>query len=286
MNKKNIVIIGGHGLMGQLFIRLFNGVGHNAFPIGRDDWQTAPGVLAQADWVIICVPINATTETIINVVKYISNDCVLSDFTSIKLDPLMVMLREYSGPVLGLHPMFGPTIASTKNQVIVSCDGRYPEKSVWILELLANLGFTIKPMEATLHDQAMSFIQGIEHFLTFSLGTFLQHKNQHPEKLMEMASPIYLAKLLLMGRIFDQDAALYADIIMADKSRIKLIKEFSQWLNYWVDELEKSNKQDFIKEFENARNWMGKFTSYSQEVSDTFLNIQLNESIEAKHINT
>ena len=285
MNKKNIVIVGGHGLMGQLFTRLFNNVGHNVVPIGRNDWQTAPDILAQADWVIICVPISITIETITKIAKYISKDCVLSDFTSIKVDPLLAMLREHAGPVLGLHPMFGPTINSTKNQVIVNCSGRYPEKISWIIELLTKLGFTIKPMEATLHDQAMSFIQGIEHFLTFSLGTFLHHKNQHPEQLMEMASPIYLAKLLLMGRIFDQDAALYADIIMADKSRIKLIKEFSQWLNHWVDELEKSNKQEFIKEFESARNWMGKFTSYSQEVSDTFLNIQLNDSIETKQIN-
>ncbi len=283
MSKKNIVIVGGNGLMGKLFSRLFNHENHNVSTIGKDDWQNASTILAKADWVIISVPIHITSEVIVKVAKQINHNCVLSDFTSIKSSPLLIMLREHIGPVIGLHPMFGPTINSTHNQVIIACEGRYPDKTTWVTDLLLKLGFTVKHLDATKHDQAMSFIQGIEHFLTFSLGTFLHHKNQHPEFLMELASPIYMAKLLLMGRIFDQDAALYADIIMADNSRIELIKEFSQWLNHWVQQLEQLNKQEFIEEFKAASKWMDKFTSYSQEVSDGFLDIQLVESINLKH---
>lgn len=40
----------------------------------------------------------------------------------------------HQGAVLGLHPMFGPDITNMAKQVVVRCDGRYPEKYQWFLE--------------------------------------------------------------------------------------------------------------------------------------------------------
>lgn len=274
MNKQ-IVIIGGNGLMGKLFNSLWSQQGITVTPLGRNDWQNAAAILKSCAAVIVCVPINSTEKIIRQVAPLISSATILADFTSIKSTPLIAMLAAHTGPVVGLHPMFGPTITSPHNQVIVKCDGRYPEKYQWLIDSLQQLDFTIKPMSAEKHDQAMNFIQGIEHFLTFSLGTFLHHKNEHPQELLEIASPIYLAKLMLMGRIFDQDPALYADIIMADKTRLQLIREFSLWLTSWVDKLEQYNKQDFIAEFSRASQWMGEFTAYAQKISDDFLTIDL-----------
>ncbi len=271
MKNKQITIIGGYGLMGTLFSRLFSSLGHKVHKIGADDWVTAEEKLEKSDLVIISVPINLTPEIVKRTVPLIPKSCILADFTSVKTEPMLLMLSKHHGPVVGLHPMFGPTITSTNKQVIVYCDGREQESYQWLLDDFTNLGFTLKNMQATNHDLAMNFIQGVEHFLTFSLGTFLCHKNQHPEKLLEIASPIYLAKLLLLGRIFDQDPALYADIVMATPERIKLIKEFADWLSLWVNKLEENNKQEFITEFTKASQWMGKFTSEAQKISDNFL---------------
>ncbi|MFO6426374.1 hypothetical protein ACLBOM_11150 [Escherichia coli] len=35
-------------------------------------------------------------------------DCILVDLASVKNGPLQAMLAAHDGPVLGLHPMFGP----------------------------------------------------------------------------------------------------------------------------------------------------------------------------------
>lgn len=275
MANKTITIIGGAGGMGQLFTTLWQHQNFIIRSIDKDDWQNAEAILLTSDAVIISVPINLTEETINRVAKLIRPTTILADFTSIKVTPLLTMLTAHTGAVLGLHPMFGPTITSPHNQVIVCCDGRYPEQYQWLIDSLITMDFTIKTMSADKHDQAMNFIQGIEHFLTFSLGTFLHHKQEHPQELLEIASPIYLAKLLLMGRIFDQDPALYADIIMADRTRLELIREFTTWLTDWVAKLETYNKPDFIAEFSNASKWMGEFTTYAQKVSDDFLTIDL-----------
>lgn len=275
MVNKTITIIGGAGGMGQLFAALWQQQNFIIRSIDKDDWQDAEEILSTSDAVIVSVPINLTEETISRVAKLIHPTTILADFTSIKVTPLLAMLTAHTGAVLGLHPMFGPTITSPHNQVIVRCDGRYPEQYQWLINSLTTMDFTIKTMSADKHDQAMNFIQGIEHFLTFSLGTFLHHKHEHPQELLEIASPIYLAKLLLMGRIFDQDPALYADIIMADRTRLELIREFATWLTDWVAKLETYNKPDFIAEFSSASKWMGEFTAYAQKVSDDFLTIDL-----------
>lgn len=271
MNKQ-ITLIGGDGLMGQLFTKLFSTLDFTINVIGENDWGQAPAILSNTDWLIISVPINVTASIIQKAAALIHPECVLSDFTSLKTEPLLQMLSSHSGPVVGLHPMFGPTILNTDQQVIVICHGRDKNQYQWCLDGLAKLGFTLTAMGAREHDNAMNFIQGIEHFLTFGLGSFLQHKSQHPQELMQLSSPIYLAKLLLMGRIFDQDPQLYADIIMATPERIKLIKEFCAWLSAWVNKLEQENgKAEFINEFKAISRWMGNFTHLSQQQSDKFL---------------
>lgn len=273
MKSKIITIIGGTGQMGQLFSRLWQNNGFIVNTIGRKNWDSSLEVISSSDAIIICVPIHDTTKMIKKVSSIISKSVILADFTSIKTLPLITMLATHDGPVVGLHPMFGPTISSAHSQVIVKCDGRYPKQYAWLIDSLKELDFTIKEMDAEKHDQAMNFIQGVEHFLTFSLGTFLHHKQEHPSELMEIASPIYSAKLMLMGRIFDQDPELYADIIMADNTRLSLIREFACWLNDWVNQLEKYNKAEFITEFTKASNWMGEFTSRAQKISDSFLTL-------------
>ena len=272
---KIITIIGGTGQMGQLFARLWQQLGFIIHCVGSQDWQKIPALIEQSDAVIVSVPIHYTVATIFRIPPYLQSDTVLADFTSIKNVPFNQMLQSHTGPIVGLHPMFGPTINSPQQQVIVYCHGRDQTNYQWLLDSLAELQFSLKAMEAPAHDQAMNFIQGIEHCLTFCLGSFLHHKQQAPDQLIEIASPIYLTKLLLLGRIFDQDPILYADIIMADPQRIQLIREFSNWLSLWLDKIENHDKQSFIDEFTKTSAWMGDFTNYAQTVSDTFLTLDL-----------
>ena len=126
-------------------------------------------------------------------------------------------------------------------------------------------------MDAKTHDTAMDFIQGIEHFSTFVLGSFLHTNNKHPDNLYTLASPIYQTKLALMGRIFDQDASLYADIIASDRTRLDKIEEYSKYFSSWIAKLKLGKHDDFIDEFTATRKWMGEFTHQSQIATDEFL---------------
>lgn len=90
-------------------------------------------IVADAGMVIVSVPIHVT-EQVIAQLPPLPSDCILVDLASVKSGPLQAMLAAHDGPVLGLHPMFGPTAGARAKQVVVWCDGRQPEAYQWFLE--------------------------------------------------------------------------------------------------------------------------------------------------------
>ncbi len=61
---------------------------------------------------------------------------LLADLTSVKTAPMAKMMEIHQGAVVGLHPMFGPDIASMAKQVIAVCEGRYPTLSIVVGSIL------------------------------------------------------------------------------------------------------------------------------------------------------
>lgn len=130
-----IVIIGGNGQMGRLFNRLLTLSGYQVRVLDQEDWPQAEQLLADAGMVIVSVPIHVT-EQVISRLPTLPDDCILVDLASVKNRPLHAMLAVHSGPVVGLHPMFGPDVGSVAKQVVVYCDGCRPEAYQRLLEQL------------------------------------------------------------------------------------------------------------------------------------------------------
>lgn len=142
----------------------------------------------------------------------------LVDLASVKAEPLQAMLAAHKGPVLGLHPMFGPDSGSPAKQVVVYCDGRQPEAYQWFLEQIQVWGARLHRISAVEHDQNMAFIQALRHFATFAYGLHLAEENVRLEQLLALSSPIYRLELAMVGRLFARDPQLYADIIMSSEN--------------------------------------------------------------------
>ena len=237
----------------------------------ESDWENPKTKLANKDIVILSVPIFLTNEIIKKVVPYISEGTILEDYTSIKDEPLNIMLESYNGPVVGLHPIFGPTIDDPKNQVIVVCDGRFEDKYRYFIDDLARIGFSIEKMTAKAHDEAMTFIQGIEHFSVYCMGMFLKHKNINVQKMMKLASPVYKMELNIIGRLFSQGAGLYSDIIMSDEKRQQIIAEYASFVMENAEKVASGDKETFKDNFKAVKSWMGDFVDQAYRDSDKLL---------------
>ncbi|AJI75871.1 prephenate dehydrogenase family protein [Francisella philomiragia subsp. philomiragia ATCC 25015] len=271
--QKRICIIGGSGEMGQMTQNIFSKfLPEYALTIfDESDWQTPEQKLANQDIIILSVPIYLTDEIIKKTIPYLSEGTILADYTSIKKEPLDSMLANYDGPVVGLHPIFGPTISSPDNQVIVVCDGKQQDKYQYFIDDLARIGFSIEKMTAKEHDEAMTFIQGIEHFSVYCLGLFLKHKNVDIQKMLKLASPVYKMELNIVGRLFSQGPGLYADIIMSDKQRQQTIAQFAEFVNSNAEKVSDGDKQTFIENFKAVKEWMGDFAPQSYKNTDKLL---------------
>lgn len=253
-----VVIIGGRGQLGGLFARLFELSGYHVRILDADDWNNSDALLADASLVIVSVPIH-TTEQVITQLGQLPHDCILADLTSIKESPLKAMLATHDGPVVGLHPMFGPDISSLAKQVVVYSDGRFSEQYQWLIEQIRIWGAHLCRAPAGEHDHAMSLIQALRHFTSFAYGVHLSKEAPNLDLLLDLSSPIYRLELAMVGRLFAQNPELYADIIMAQKDNLAMIRRYHERFGQLLALIENTDREAFIAEFEQVRQWFGPY---------------------------
>ncbi|AWX15667.1 bifunctional chorismate mutase/prephenate dehydrogenase [Mergibacter septicus] len=255
-----IVIVGGKGKLGSLFATYLSRSGYSVAILDKDDWNQAEMILAGANLVIVSVPINLTLETIERLQPYLTQEMILADLTSVKAAPVEKMLSVHQGAVVGLHPMFGPDIGSMAKQVIVHCHGRYQERYQWLLEQMAIWGAKIFDITAKEHDQSMTYIQALRHFATFVSGLHLSKQPVELHQLLALSSPIYRLELAMIGRLFAQDAELYADIILDKSENLTVIKSLLESYQTAIKYFEQNDKTGFIQAFEQVHQWFGDYS--------------------------
>jgi len=267
----NVVIIGGGGKLGQLFARMFRLSGYHVDIIEQGDWDNADVLFANAGVVLVSVPIHLTTD-IIAKLGNLSKNCILADITSIKEKPLQAMLDVHAGPVVGLHPMFGPDVSNLAKQVIVCCDGRDKDQYQWLLEQMQIWGAKIYDVDANQHDEAMTLIQALRHFTSFVYGAHLAEENPDLQQLLDLSSPIYRLELAMVGRLFAQDPSLYADIILSSENNVAMIRRYAERFKQAADMLESNDRAGFISSFEAVSDWFGDYsTQFLQESRNLLL---------------
>jgi chorismate mutase/prephenate dehydrogenase len=179
-------------------------------------------------------------------------------------------VASHAGPVIGLHPLFGPATKTMDRQIIVVNQGRDPQRCQWLLDQLTVWGNVLVQTTAEEHDDLMGIVQALRHFATFTFGQFLHARNVPISRTLELSSPIYRLELAMVGRLFAQDPSLYAEIIFATPGRLGLLKEYIQSLQQNLDLLQRSDKAEFTARFREIAAWFGPFSEQAMRES-TFL---------------
>lgn len=224
---RNVTIIGGKGAMGRLLGAAFERHGHAVIAMDRDDWVSAEELLPQADLVLVAVPIDVTEEVIGEAAPSLKHDALLADITSLKVGPVAAMLAAHAGPVVGLHPMFGPHVSSMMAQRVVACPARDAGAADWVLDLFRAEGAVVVEATPEEHDRMMVAVQAIRHFSTFALGVFLAEEGIDVGRSLEFASPIYRLEIDIVSRLFAQSPELYLSIMSATEERTAAIERMA-----------------------------------------------------------
>ncbi len=210
--KPVVAIIGGLGQMGQWFKRFFADLGLEVL-IGEPGLTpTCPEVTAQAEVVVISVPLHRTEAVIADLAPHIRREALLTDLTSLKQGPMQAMLEHFSGEVVGTHPLFGPGEESLAGQNIVLCRGRGEKWFNWLHDLFVTAGARVEITTPEEHDRLMSLVQGLTHFTLITLGTTFRRLHADINRMETLATPTFRAVYDQVYHLVNQNFPLYAHI--------------------------------------------------------------------------
>lgn len=252
-----VVVVGGGGRMGALFGRMLELSGYEVRVVEREHSpEQVAGAVEGAGMVLVSVPIHDTVQ-VVRSLPPLPQDCLLVDLTSTKRAVMAAMLQAHPGPVLGLHPMFGPDVDSFAKQVVAYVPGRHPEASGWLLEQIRLWGARMHAVSADEHDHAMGLIQALRHFSTFAYGAHLAQEDRDLATLLALSSPIYRLELIMVGRLFAQDPELYYDIITGSQDALALIERYHERYGRAIELLRSGDREAFVAQFEGVEEWFG-----------------------------
>jgi len=255
VTPQKITVIGGRGRMGKLFAQQLSAAGHNVSVLGNQDWEYANILLGEADLVLISVPIERTVDVIQRAAEYLAPTTALADITSIKTEPVQTMLEYHIGPVMGLHPMFGPSIKSFSGQKVVVCPGRQDDSFQWLLQFIASKGAELIVCTPEEHDWIMVIVQATRHFSRFSLGVFLAAEKIDIDRSLSMSSPSYRQEIDIVNRLFAQSPSLCVDIMLATEERCQAIERLANTYSRLAQLVAKKDRAALIQEFETTQSF-------------------------------
>lgn len=266
-----IVIVGGTGNMGAFFHRMFLSRGVAVEIVEKetphDQQQSA---LARAKAVLVSVPISKTIEVIRGILPFLPPDALLADVTSVKEEPVAAM-SAHPGEVMGLHPMFGPTDRGIRGQTVVVCKHRDGERAETLRRFMEIEGARLHYLTPEQHDQLMAVVQGMNHFNAIVFAHALRSLQIDVDDTISVASPVYLLRMQLMGRILAQDPQLYADILLSNRHVAPALKELLSSSEKFSQVIGAGNYEGCVDFFKEAASALGSYGETALRESDELL---------------
>ena len=264
---RTVAVIGGHGRLGAVMVRMFGDLGHQVIVADVDTPLGAGDAASVADVAIVSVPIDATEDVIRVVGPRLRQDALLMDVTSIKEAPVAAMLEATRASVVGTHPLFGPNVHSLQGQRVVVCRARGEEWANWVVRMFQARGLSVQETLPAHHDRMMAVVQVLTHFQTQVLGLTLARLGTSLEDTLRFTSPAYLMELYVTARHFDQSPELYGPIEMRNPATAQVTSAFGAAAAEVAGILAAADRDRFRALFEEVRDFFGPFTHEALEQS-------------------
>jgi prephenate dehydrogenase len=269
-------IIGGTGKMGRLFIPIFERAGYEVLVSGRSTALANTQLAERCDIVIVSVPIHDTIRVIGEIAPFMTKEQLLCDFTSLKVLPVAAML-ESEASVIGLHPLFGPTVQSLRHQTIIVCPARAPEETInSLVSLFTREGANCTVATPEQHDRMMAVVQGLTHFVTLCMADSVRRLGLDIRTTLAFTSPVYQIELSLVGRLLSQDPFLYADILQQNPYVPEVLSVCTSSAGDLVDIVNSKDPEQFREFFQQNSRHLGKYCDEGLKTTDALIESMVN----------
>jgi prephenate dehydrogenase len=265
MNERmiRIAVIGGAGKMGRWLARFLKKDDREVVLADRDEAglrqagqelgvsiiEDNRAAVAGADYVLVAVPADSLESVMREIGDRITAGQAVIDVTSSKLVPVEIMHRYIrKGTVLGGHPLFGPGAGdiTNKNFVLTPTGAAELELAEKVKGYLEARGARVSLMSPAEHDEMMSLVLGLSHFIALvSADTLLDSGNLRP---METAgSSTYKVLLTLIESVLSEDPDLYAAIQTDLPQVTQFEKLFREKTGRWAELVAAGDRAGFAR---------------------------------------
>jgi prephenate dehydrogenase len=190
-----------------------------------------------ADRILICVSINGFEEVVKKISPAVRDGQVVMDICSIKEVPVKTMHKHLGkGLILGMHPVFGPGSTTIENKTFVLTPTNSQEEAFaedfkkWLETKKARV-FTMSPQR---HDELMSVVLGLPHFLGLIACDTLLEQDDYPET-KAVAGTTYRMLLTLAEATALENSELFSSLqfSLPDMEKIEslFIEKACEWLS-------------------------------------------------------
>jgi prephenate dehydrogenase len=219
---------------------------------GRKTELTNARLAEESDLVMVSVPIRSTVGVIGEIAPLLTADQLLCDLTSLKAEPVKAMLAS-GAQVLGMHPLFGPTVSSLHGETVIltpaRCGGAL---SMRLPEILRGEGANLVVMDPDAHDRLMAVIQGLTHFGNLCMAEAVRRTGTDLAAALEATSPVYRIQMGLIGRLLSQDPTLYGDMLRMNPYVPGVLSAFEGAAADLRGRVEEGDLQSFVDFFERV----------------------------------
>ena len=279
-----VAIIGGYGKMGRWLAGALREEGLDVTIAGRDETKLREaaeqvGVKAalaleavkSSDAVILSIPIDNFDAICKELAPAVKPGQYIFDVTSIKAAPVDAMHKCFGGcRVLGMHPMFGPGAASVSGQRIVLTPTNAEEQVMAgiIRRYLEERGAKVAVMSPVEHDELMSIVLGLSHFIALvSADTLLELGKLKGAESVSGTS--YRLLLTLAQAVVSEDPEFYASLQVNLPGMAKMEEIFLSKAKEWAAMVKDKDKHSFA---ERMRLLEGKFRWEDPGFADAYDN--------------
>ncbi|MDE1763492.1 MAG: prephenate dehydrogenase/arogenate dehydrogenase family protein [Thaumarchaeota archaeon] len=263
--KKKIAIIGAEGQMGKWFTKYFLEKGFEV--VGYDaekeimnksvtKAQSLVGAILSVDYVILCIPVKRTPETIRLIAKEMKRDSYLIDISSLKLKTAAALSKipDKVNPVC-IHPMFGPGTKKLKGQNVISIPIRDAKKELTVAKSLFPEASFVQ-IDAAEHDKKIAIILGMTHLVNLALANILA-KEENFTLVEKMAGTTFKAQKLLTAGIMTESPELIETIIANPEIR-RYAEEFWKDIGRMLILVQENRTEEILKYVGSAKERLAK----------------------------
>lgn len=216
--------------------------------------------LANADLVIISIPVDATVKVLPTILDNISDETLVIDAGSTKgAICKIVEHHQRRRNFLACHPIAGtensgpsaaiPNLYLGKTNIICEVEKTAFKLQEKALKLFTAIGMRIRYMDPVAHDKHIAYVSHLSHISSFMLGKTVLEKEKNERDIFDMAGSGFASTV----RLAKSSPAMWTPIFEQNKENvIETLEEYIQNLKQFKELMQANNFSEVFNEMENT----------------------------------